>query len=226
MAMARSSTSTRRSAGGSDGGSLAAAPFDPEEGRNRGPLHFRREIRNDRRMRTLQAWIAAALVALAPALSTARVVSAGAGGFAVEFQAEIPGSPDAAWGVMVGQVGRWWSGDHTWSGKASNLRIDPRAQGCFCERWPAGQVVHMTVMRVEPGKALVMSGGLGPLLEMGASGALSWQLVPLKDGKGTRLVWRFRVSGYNDKGWDEMSQIVDQVLGEQFGRLQRQLAAG
>jgi uncharacterized protein YndB with AHSA1/START domain len=164
-----------------------------------------------------------AVVLLLPALAQARVITAGPGGFALEMRAEVTATPDQAWRVMVQQVGRWWNDEHTWSGKASNLRIEPRAQGCFCEHWRDGDVVHMTVAMAEPGRALVMTGGLGPLMEMGATGALSWRISPRKDAAGSVLTWRYVVSGYSDKGWEQMSGLVDQVLAEQFSRLQQRI---
>jgi uncharacterized protein YndB with AHSA1/START domain len=175
-------------------------------------------------MTKLLRWMVPGVVLLLPAFAQARVTSVGPGGFALELRAEVSASPDQAWRVMVQQVGRWWNDDHTWSGKASNMRIEPRALGCFCERWRDGDVAHMTVKMAEPGKALVMTGGLGPLLEMGASGALSWRIAPRKDGAGSVLTWRYVVSGYNEKGWEQMSGLVDQVLAEQFSRLQQRIA--
>jgi hypothetical protein len=70
-----------------------------------------------------------------------------------------------------------------------------------------------------------MTGGLGPLMEMGATGALTWRVAPRKDGAGSTITWTYRVSGYNEKGWDAMSGIVDQVLALQFSRLQQRIAA-
>ena len=48
---------------------------------------------------------------------------------------------------------------------AANLSLDAAPGGCFCERLPnGGGVEHMRVTYVEPGKRIVLTGSLGPLL--------------------------------------------------------------
>jgi hypothetical protein len=76
-------------------------------------------------------------------------------------------------------VGRWWDREHTYSGDAKNLSIDPRPGGCFCEALPphGGGVQHAMVVLAIPGKTLRMVGGLGPLQESGLAGALTFEFA-------------------------------------------------
>jgi len=72
----------------------------------------------------------------------------------------------------------WWPKDHTWWKGA--LRIDEQAGGCFCESTDTASAVHMRVSYVEPNKKVVMIGGLGPLQEMGVTGALIWEFSDIE----------------------------------------------
>ncbi|HEX7915316.1 MAG TPA: hypothetical protein VF497_06160, partial [Rudaea sp.] len=72
-------------------------------------------------------------------------------------------APDRAYAAITG-VARWWDSNHTYSGNASNLSLDARAGGCWCEQLAdGGSVQHMTVLTAMPGRMLRLSGGLGPL---------------------------------------------------------------
>ncbi|MFO1427516.1 MAG: hypothetical protein U1F11_11215 [Steroidobacteraceae bacterium] len=135
-----------------------------------------------------------ALMLSLPLAAQARVVGVGAAGFAIEHSVEVRATPARAFEVMVREVDRWWNDAHTWSGHAANLRIEPRVGGCFCERWHEGAVAHMTVARYEPGRVIVLQGGLRPLLELGASGALRWSVKALADGSGSTISWTYRVA--------------------------------
>ena len=81
-----------------------------------------------------------------PAL--AEVVDSSAHGFTSRSTAKIPASPHEVYARLIHTVNLWWSPDHTYSGNATNLRIDARQGGCFCEDLPNGGVVeHLAVAR-------------------------------------------------------------------------------
>ena len=98
-----------------------------------------------------------------------------------------------------------------------------RAGGCFCEALPGGgSVEHMRVIRVEPGKMLVLGGGLGPLQAEPVSGVLTVSLAR-KEGQ-TALSWRYVVSGLRAMKGTAIAAPVDGVLAGQFARLARHAA--
>src|SRR5215211_435602 len=105
------------------------------------------------RMRT-GLLFAAALVAV-PA--QAGVSDLGPNTFIIHHVVEIEGgSPEQAYRRFI-QIGRWWNPDHSYSGKASNLKLRPKAGGCLCEALPrGGSVEHLRVSLVQPGEHLVL----------------------------------------------------------------------
>jgi uncharacterized protein YndB with AHSA1/START domain len=94
----------------------------------------------------------------APVPAQAEVVSATPQGFEVKTQATVAASPQAVW-AMLGRIERWWSPDHSYSGKAANLSLEPVVGGCFCEALEGGgRVEHLRVVYAAPGKMLRLQG--------------------------------------------------------------------
>ncbi|NIN37320.1 MAG: ATPase [Gammaproteobacteria bacterium] len=144
----------------------------------------------------------------------AEVTAAGPNGFVSQHQLIIDASPERVYGALTEEVHAWWDAVHSYSGDAANLYLEPRALGCFCETLPrGGSIAHMQVVYVDPGTALRMVGGLGPLQGMGATGAMEFRLTPAE--AGTRLDYRYHVSGF---GIASMAEPVDRV---QLGQLER-----
>lgn len=168
--------------------------------------------------------LAAFLVALAPA-ATAEVRDSAANGFTTVNEVVIGSERAAAWKAAVHGVGRWWSSDHTLSGDAARMSIDPSVQGCFCETLgeQAG-VVHLTVTMVNPTVLLRMTGGLGPLGLMGLDGNMTWEFEDVEDG--TRVRFTYAVGGYSPTGLDTIAPAVDGVIGEALNRLKRYAETG
>ena len=165
-----------------------------------------------------------AIVALAPILGQAEVADSAANGFTVKTTIQIQGAPDAVYRQLI-QIGDWWDSAHTFSGSAKNLSIEEKPGGCFCEKLPnGGGVRHMEVVFVAPGKSLVLTGGLGPLQAIGATGAMSIQLAPA-DG-GTKIQVNYAVTGYLAGGMNTLAAPVDSVLTEQFTRLKNLVEHG
>lgn len=161
-------------------------------------------------------------LALAASAARAEVTDRSPAGFEVTETANIAASPSKVWRILM-QPQKWWSPKHTWSGDAKNLMID--SSGCFCERLKHGAVRHMTVVYAEEDKAVRMSGALGPLQFTGSSGHLGVTLKPA--GAGTDVVMTYDVGGYAKGGLAETyATPVDQVLGEQLGRLKRSVETG
>lgn len=175
------------------------------------------------------ALLAAALLLL-PAAAGAEVLDAGESGFTVRHALEVDAAPEAVWVALV-EIGAWWSSSHTFSGDAANLSLDPRPQGCFCERLAdGGGVTHLTVVYAEPPWTLRLQGGLGPLQQKAAFGSLtvaiskdveSRQEEPAVEGQAipTRVELTYQAGGYLPDGFAEWAPPVDRVLGEQLRRL-------
>ncbi len=157
----------------------------------------------------------ALIVACAPAHS--EVVDVAAGGFLVRHEVDVKAEPAAVYEALTAGVGSWWSAVHTYSGDARNLSIAAAPGGCFCEKLPGGGVLHMTVVYAAPGKALRMTGALGPLQGSGLAGSLTVNLAKIESG--TRIVLTYGVGGYMPGGFEKIALAVDGVLGEQLQRL-------
>lgn len=167
--------------------------------------------------------VAGALIAGAPA--AAEVADSASNGFTVVHEAVVDAAKIEAWEAAVGQVGQWWSSDHTIGGDAARLRIDVRPMGCFCEDLKVGAgVVHMTVTMVNPGVILRLTGGLGPLGLMGVDGNMTWEFE--EEEVGTRIRFTYVVGGYRPGGLGELAGPVDFVIGEALERLRKFIATG
>jgi len=160
----------------------------------------------------------AVLLALGAALpASAEVVDAGATGFSIKVTSEVNATPSTVFRLLSEQIGRWWDSAHTFSGSATNMTIEPRVGGCFCERLKNGAVQHMIVTHIDAPKVLVLHGGLGPLGSMGVVGALEWVL---EDRSGrTQLQVVYNVGGYIKGDFTQLAPLVDGVITSQVKRL-------
>ncbi|WP_150864061.1 SRPBCC family protein [Marinihelvus fidelis] len=172
-----------------------------------------------------------AAMLLAPAMAAAEVTSTDANGFGIVQQRNLPGvTPQQAWAAMTRRVGSWWDPSHTWSGDASKLNLEAKPDGCFCEWLPnGGWAEHMRVVYLVPGQSLRLRGGLGPLMELGLSGTMTWRVSARETSgdtaAGTLVEWRYIVSGHRPEGFADLAPAVDGVLGQQLDRLADSLAS-
>jgi len=168
----------------------------------------------NKRAASLAQVLAAILAASAAHAETSNV---SVNGFTSSLREEIRASPDEVW-KAIAQLPRWWSDAHTWSGKASNMTLELRAGGCWCESWEGGQSVqHGQVLLVQPGRVLRMAAALGPLQELPAQGLLTIVTSALEGRTFLRMT--YRVGGPPDIGLDKLAPVVDQVIGHQYKRL-------
>jgi hypothetical protein len=156
--------------------------------------------------------------------AVAGVVGKSEAGFAAAGAVVSDHSPAQVWASLV-EPQRWWNPQHSWSGKAANLSLEPRAGGCFCETLRGGgSVEHMRVIYAESGRQLRMRGALGPLQGEGLSATLSVVLEPA--ARGTKITWSYKVGGYTDLPIDQIAPAVDNVLTDQFQRLRNLVDKG
>jgi len=154
---------------------------------------------------------------LAP-LASAGVVTVSAEGFLSRNEVTVKAAPADAFTALIVGLPQWWDPQHTYSGDSHNLSIEARPGGCFCERLPGGGgVAHMSVINLQPGKLLRLSGALGPLQAQGLTGTLSWAFSPVAGG--THIVVQYAVGGFSADGFGALAPGVDAVLSEQLRRL-------
>ena len=149
--------------------------------------------------------------------AAAEVKSTAPNGFEVATTLMIAAPPDRVYSAL-GEISRWWSPSHTFSRDATNLSIELRAGGCFCERLKdGGSVKHLEVIYALPGEGLRLRGALGPLQLEGVDGTLSWTLKPTEGD--TNLTQSYVLGGYIRSGMEQWAPRVDKVLDEQLQRL-------
>lgn len=166
--------------------------------------------------------IVAAAVMLAAPLN-AEVIRSAADGFTVTLVRTVAAPPAAAYAALT-QWGRWWSGEHSYSGKAADLTLDAHAGGCLCERWAGGEVAHGRVLMALPPTVLRLDAPLGPLMALPGKAVMTFTLTP--SGTGTRIGIELRTAGSVADKYDALAAPVDAVLTLQADRLARLIDTG
>jgi hypothetical protein len=166
----------------------------------------------------------AAIALLTASPAAAEVVSVSPNGFEVRETVSLVVPADAAFASFT-DVSAWWDPEHTYSGDSRNLSLALAPGGCFCERFPktGGGIEHLRVTYVDPGKRVVFSGPLGPLLYEATAGVMDVQIKTAAGG--SQLILTYRAAGFFKGGAEKLAPQVDEVLGVQMKRL-RTYAAG
>lgn len=169
--------------------------------------------------------IAAGLALAAPA-ARAEVVARTETGFVVRVASEVSAPPAEAWKAIITPA-QWWQSQHTFSGEAANLSLDPQVGGCFCEVLPRpegapatqkpGGVQHMRVIYSEPPRAMRLAGALGPLQSEALAATMTITVKPTD--KGSRILFEYVVGGFMRYKVDEIAPAVDRMLTAQLGSL-------
>jgi len=168
--------------------------------------------------------IALLFFALPAGPARADVLESAAHGFVVKSMVTVAAAPDAAYRAFA-NIGLWWDSEHTYSGDAKNLSLDPKPGGCFCEAMPdGGGIKHLEVVYTSPGKTIRMAGALGPLQETGVAGSLTMEFAAA--GDSTRIDLTYGAGGFYRGGLDQLAPIVDSVLHGQLVRLKSYVDAG
>lgn len=147
-------------------------------------------------------------------------------GFLLALSMQTRAQPSAVYAALA-KPQTWWSDDHTWSGKATNLSFAAEAGGCWCERWAEGSAQHGRVLMALPGRMLRIETALGPLQEFALHGVLTyWIRAGEGEDAATTLDLEYRVNGSSASGLDAGAADVDAVLTLQLERLWRYLETG
>lgn len=156
----------------------------------------------------------------------AEVVSAAPDAFEIRASVDVDAQAADAWRILL-RIERWWNDEHTFSGNAANMRLQPVAGGCWCERWAQGQSVeHARVVLVMTNgntRSLRLNGALGPLQALGAHGVLTFTVTP--QGERSRVSIVYRVGGSPSMQLHTLAPVVSEVLDAQLAGLTRALAS-
>jgi uncharacterized protein YndB with AHSA1/START domain len=161
-------------------------------------------------------FVIAAIALVAASAAPAEVVSADPHGLVLRHNVTLVVPTEVAFRAF-GNLPAWWNAKHSYSGDAANMSLTLTPGGCLCERLPAGGgIEHLRVTYVDPGKTIVFTGALGPLLYEAASGVMSVKFERIAGG--TRVTLDYRLAGFAAGGGDTIAPAVDQVLGDQMKR--------
>ena len=170
------------------------------------------------------AILLALLIAVFQSDAGAEITDSAPNGFTYTQVLTIKATPEVVYRRLL-EVGNWWDSAHTFSGDAHNLTMDARPMGCWCEKLShGGGVRHMEFVSVMPAKMLVLTGALGPLQSMAATGTMKFTLSP--SGGDTKLDVTFSVGGYLPTGMNSLAAPVAGVLTQQFTRLKSYIETG
>lgn len=168
-------------------------------------------------------WAALAALALAGA-AQAEVKSAAEGRLVLENVVVVDAPADKVYAAL-GKVGDWWDGEHTYSGKASNMTMKLEAGACFCEAIPpGGSIKHGEVVLAWPGKFLRLEAALGPLQDLGVAAALTYTLEPAGEGR-TKVTQSYKAGGL-DAATLKGAPLFDKVIGGALTRFKRYVETG
>lgn len=155
--------------------------------------------------------------------AAADVVSSNANGFHIRETVQMVVPTDRAYAAFA-RLPEWWNKEHTYSGDSANLNLALTAGGCFCEKLTdGGGVEHMHVAFVDPGKRVVLTGSLGPLLYEATSGVMDVQFERIAGG--AKVTMDYKAAGFAEGGADKLAPVVDSVLADQMARF-RKFAVG
>ena len=162
---------------------------------------------------------------LLPRRGWSEVTAADANGFVSEHELVLQAIPLEAYAALTRDVHLWWDGAHSFGGSAAGFSLDASAGGCLCEALPrGGSVEHLRVVNAQPGVALTLQGGLGPLQSMAVTGSMSFVFAAHPEGSVLR--YRYAVGGYAPGGLAGLAEAVDRVQLGQLQRLQQFIASG
>lgn len=159
--------------------------------------------------------IASSLVlsAAAPALAAPSALTVG--GFRIEAEVVVPGTPEVAFQAFTAETLAWW--DHHVSAKPAKMYFDTKPGGGFWEIFDAAGhgVRHATVILADPPRALRFSGPLGlggHAIEM----VHTLTFEPAEPGK-TRVKLVLNAAGQLEAGWPEtVERVWNHFLAERF----------
>ncbi|WP_370235449.1 MULTISPECIES: SRPBCC family protein [Henriciella] len=160
------------------------------------------------------AIIAVTMGAALPA--SAEIVAASSDHYTLRHEAVSTLSPEDMWERLI-QPDTWWHPDHTYSGSAQNLWLNPNAGGPWMESWDGNVVEHGRVLSLIEGEMLRLDAPFGPLQGMAVN--VVWTISIEPDGDGTRVIFEEIANGSSASGLDKIAPAVDGVKQQAMARL-------
>ncbi|MEM5518621.1 SRPBCC domain-containing protein [Henriciella sp. AS95] len=160
------------------------------------------------------AVIAAAAAICLPA--SAEIVAATSDHYTLRHEAVSSLSPEDMWERLLQPVA-WWHPDHTYSGSADHLTLDPEAGGTWTENWGMNSVTHGTVLSIIEGESIRLDAPFGPLQGMAVN--VVWTITIEPDGEGTRVIFDEIANGSSASALDQIAPAVDGVKQQAIDRL-------
>ena len=148
--------------------------------------------------------------------ASAEIIAVSPDHYTLRHEAVSALSPEDMWQRLI-QPAIWWSPDHTFSGDANNLSLDPQAGGLWREDWDGGSVAHGTVLNVMEGQSLRLDAPFGPLQGMAVT--VIWTITIEPDGDGTRIIFDEVATGSSASALGQIAPAVDRVKDEAIARL-------
>lgn len=158
-------------------------------------------------------------VSMAPLMAQSEVITSSPDHFTLKLEAETELSPDEVWARLI-EPKDWWQSDHSYSGDATNLSLDPHPGGLWREDWDGGSVWHGTVLQAQPGKVLSLQAPFGPLQPLAVNAVWTISLTPSETG-GTTIRFDHVTNGTSSSGLDRLAPAVDFVKSEALKSLAR-----
>jgi len=152
--------------------------------------------------------------------STARIIASSLDHYTLHQEAISSDTPDAIWERLI-HPARWWHPDHSFSGNAENLTLEPIAGGFWREQWDGGSVAHGRVLYVKDGEQLRLNAPFGPLQEMAVT--VIWTITITQHGTGSKIVFEEIANGTTKSNLIEIAPAVDFVKTEAINRLAGEL---
>lgn len=163
--------------------------------------------------------IPAVAASFVSSIANAEVVTSAPDHFTLVLEAETELSPDEVWARLIDPQ-EWWQSDHSYSGDASNLSLDPQPGGLWREDWEDGSVWHGTVLQAQPGKVLSLQAPFGPLQALAVNAVWTISLTEMESG-GTTIRFDHVTNGTSSSGLDQLAPAVDYVKSEALKSLAR-----
>ena len=143
---------------------------------------------------------------LVPILCYGEIRDLTSGAFEVKHIITLPGTPEAVFDAVTGDISQWW--DHSFSESPLKFYIEPRPGGGFYEIFDeqGNGVKHAEVILCDRGKILRFDGPLG-LSGMAIKVVSTYELEP-EGSDSTRFTLTVHAAGESKEG---LAEIVDKV---------------
>ena len=157
-------------------------------------------------IRPIPSVLALVLALLLAAGAGAEIGTLETGGFTLDHEVVLPGTPDAIYDALTGDISGWW--DHSFSEHPLRFYIDPKPGGGFYEIFDESGdgVLHATVTFAKRGEWLRFHGPLG-LSGYAVDMYHSYRLEPVGEDS-TKFHLSVRAVGEENEKW---ASVVDQV---------------